>query len=78
MYPAARRERGRSEEREMSLVARRLEHETWRDAVQRIGKKYGLEQEAVEFFEAAKSHGDTDAEAAHSALYEWDSMDFEP
>jgi hypothetical protein len=60
----------------MSLVAKREKHETWRQAVERIAKPYGLERDCLEVFDQERASGVPEGKAAWNALYEWDCLDF--
>lgn len=62
----------------MSLVVRRNEGETWRECVQRVAGKYGLEGECLDIFDADVAVGTDEGTAAWGALYEWDCLDYEP
>jgi len=61
----------------MSLFIKKSDTETWREAVLRISRKYGLEREILESFDSQISSGFSDEEAAFYACYEWDTVDYE-
>lgn len=58
------------------LAVHRLENEDWREAVERIAKKFGLEQEALEVYDSEVFKGADDADAAFAACYEWDICEY--
>lgn len=60
----------------MGLVVKRQEDETWREAVIRYAKPYGLERECLEIYDADVSNGTDESRAAWNALYEWDVLEF--
>jgi hypothetical protein len=60
------------------LCCKRSEDESWRSAVERIAKVYGLDQECLEIFDEEVGRGTAEAKAAWDALYEWDCLDFVP
>jgi hypothetical protein len=60
------------------LVIRRTESESWREAVIRVAKPWGLVWECLETFDAHIRNGSSDSEAAWCALYDWDLTDYEP
>ncbi len=49
--------------------------ETWRDAVIRIAKKFGLEDECIPIFDSQVDGGVPENEAAYNALYEFDAVE---
>lgn len=57
------------------LKAERLENETWRQCVERYARKYGLESEALDYFDNEIRRGEKEADAAWTALYEWDLLE---
>ena len=58
------------------LQVKRLEGESWRDTVVRYAEPFGLVEAALKEYEEVLSGGGHEAEAAWSALYEWDLIDF--
>lgn len=57
------------------LSCRRMGAETWRQAVERIAGKYGLQAECLQAFDIEIAGGCDEQEAAWHALYEWDCLD---
>lgn len=51
--------------------------ETWREAVTRYSKPFGLETECLEMFDGQVEIGEREDMAAWHALYEWDLVPFE-
>jgi hypothetical protein len=62
----------------MSLRLRlsRKPDQTWRDAAIEQARRHGMERDVTEDFDRFKAAGDSDEEAAWSACYEWDVLDF--
>jgi hypothetical protein len=60
---------------DVGLGMKRGPSETWRQAVERIAKVYGLERECLEDFDAAIAAGEAEDRAAWCALYDWDVLD---
>lgn len=60
----------------MSLVAKRQEGETWRQAVERIAKPHRMDRECLDEFDANIAVGIPEDRAAWNALYEWDCLDY--
>ena len=58
----------------MSLVLKRLEGETWRDAALRQAAKYGLEEE-VKY--AYRKYTGEECDRWFAACYDWDVLVFE-
>lgn len=50
----------------------RLDDETWRDAVVRYSRPFGMDMECLADFQRNLDEGDDEASAAFHALYEWD------
>lgn len=61
----------------MSLVIRKKDGETWRQAAERYATKYGLEGEVLDIFDSEVARGVDDGQAAWNACYEWDVLDVE-
>jgi len=62
----------------MSLVLSKREDQTWRDAAIEQARRYGMERDVTEYFDRFIAAGDDEAEAAWSACYEWDVLDYRP
>lgn len=62
----------------MSLRVVKNENETWREAVERIAKVYGLEEECLYEYDRLRARNVIEAQAAWEALYEWDCLEFVP
>lgn len=58
------------------LYCRRRDDESWRDCAIRYARRYGLEREVLEQFDAAIAAGAHDAQACMHALDEWDLLDY--
>ena len=58
----------------VGFIIRREENETWRQAVERYAKPWGLEEECLEFFDADVARGEPEDKAAWGACYEWDVL----
>ena len=61
----------------MPLILRRQPHETWREAVARVGAENRLEQECLAHFDKLVSEGEAKDVAALYAVLEWDCAEFE-
>lgn len=59
----------------MSLVLKREEGQSWRDAAIAAAKPHGLQDEVAEAYDTSKQHGASDEEAAWGAAYEWDVLE---
>lgn len=60
----------------MSLVLKKRESETWREAALRQAARYNMEGEVAEFYDRFIAAGDTEDQAAWGACYEWDVLDY--
>ncbi len=56
----------------MSLYISKHPNETWREAVIRHARPYGLDTECLEIFDEQVASGRPEDEAAFAACYEWD------
>lgn len=54
---------------------RRNEGETWRECAIRYGRRFGLQREITEMYDAAIKHGEIEEQAAWGACLEWDVAD---
>jgi len=61
----------------MALVLRKEESETWLEAAQRLGKRYGLEEEIRADYEKYAAEGLAAHQAAWAAAYEADVLEYE-
>lgn len=59
------------------LTFHKAEHETWLGAALRIGRKYDAEDEVSQVFSACIDADMTPEEAACTALFECDLLEFE-
>jgi len=57
---------------EVGLKLERQENETWREAAIRVARTHGLEEEVGNTFDSYIAQGDTEAQAAWAACYDWD------
>lgn len=62
----------------MALVLRRNDGETWLEAALRVAKKWGLEGEVQDDYDAARETGCSEGEAAWNACADWDILAWEP
>jgi len=60
---------------DIGLGFSRGQSETWRQAVERIAKRWGVELECLEDYDEAISAGYSEGHAAWCALYNWDVLD---
>lgn len=59
---------------EIALNLRKQEGETWKEAMLRHARPYGLEGDVLETFTRLTGDGLSEAQAAWDALYEWDLL----
>tara|TARA_R110002110_G_scaffold210515_3_gene422973 strand:- start:820 stop:1011 length:192 start_codon:yes stop_codon:yes gene_type:complete len=59
------------------LAAKRNKDESWRDAVIRYAKPYGLQYDALESFDNLVKEGWEQNRAAWGALCDWDLLEYE-
>jgi len=60
---------------EIGLKCERLKSETWREMVERYASAYGLEKEALAYFDSEIKCGTSEQDAAWEALYDWDLLE---
>lgn len=61
----------------MALTLKRQEGESWRQCVERVAGRHGLQRECLEVFDDMMRSGlFKEDSAAWGALYEWDCLDF--
>lgn len=60
----------------MSLRLSRKPDQSWRDAAIDQARRHGMERDVTEDYDRFVAAGDDPAEAAWSACYEWDVLDF--
>ena len=58
------------------LAATRKENESWREAVIRHAKPWGLQRDALKSFDSLVKKGWEQDHAAWGALYDWDLLEF--
>lgn len=56
-------------------VRRDPNDKTWRQTVERVASRYGLQSECLYDYDEAIANGSTEENAAWSALYNWDVLD---
>lgn len=59
----------------MKLGISRLEGETWRQAAERQAKKWGVEDDVLETYDALSPTDDDNVDAAWAACREWDVLE---
>jgi len=60
----------------MLYLKKKKEEDSWLKTLLDQASNYGLEEECADSFDKFKKQGDSDAEAALNAAYEWDILDF--
>jgi len=58
------------------LQVQKLPDETWRQAVERISGKYGLQDECLSAYDGYILGGELEPAAAFDALYDWDCCEY--
>lgn len=60
---------------DIGLGFRKTENETWREAVARVARPYGLDNECLSAYNRSVEQGVGEEEAAWCALYDWDCLE---
>lgn len=60
----------------MPLVLRKFENETWLEAALRRADEYELGGEVLQAYDAGRKNGESEADAAWGACYEWDVLEY--
>jgi hypothetical protein len=62
----------------MTLRLTRKANQSWRDAAIEQARRFGMEDDVTEYFDRFIAARDSESEAAFSACYEWDVLDYVP
>jgi len=62
----------------MGLRLTRKPDQSWRDAAIEQARRFGMERDVTDSFDAYIAAGDDEAEAAWCSCHDWDVLDFVP